>query len=100
MTQQLALVTGGNRGIGLEICRQLAKKGIQVVLTSRDQAKGQQAVDELAGEGLQVEYQVLDVASAASIEALGHWIKQTHGHLEILVNNAGIMIDSSRGQRS
>ncbi|HEY9842536.1 MAG: SDR family oxidoreductase [Candidatus Sericytochromatia bacterium] len=100
MNQQLALVTGGNRGLGLEICRQLAKKGIQVILTSRDAAKGEAAVAELAGEGLTVEHHVLDVASGESIAALTEWVKQTYGHLEILVNNAGIMIDSGRGQRS
>lgn len=100
MKPQLALVTGGNRGIGLEICRQLAGKGIQVILTSRDAAKGQAAVEQLAGEGLTVSYHVLDMTSSASIAALGSWLTETHGHLEILINNAGIMLDNERGQRS
>ena len=99
-SQQIAVVTGGNRGIGLEISRQLAKKGIHVILTSRDAAKGQAAVEELGKEGLSVEHHELDVASSESIQAFGSWLKDTHGHVEILVNNAGIMIDSSRGERS
>lgn len=100
MTQQIAVVTGGNRGIGLEISRQLAKKGIHVILTSRNAAKGQAAVDELGKEGLSVEHHALDVASSESIQAFGAWLRDAHGHVEILVNNAGIMIDSSRGERS
>ena len=61
ISQQLAVVTGTNRGLGLETCRQLAQRGIQVVLTSHDAAKGQAAVDQLRGQGLAVRHHPLDV---------------------------------------
>lgn len=95
----LAVVTGGNRGIGLEICRQLARKGFHVLLTSRDADKGREAAASLAHEG-QVSAEVLDVASPESISAFCERVASQHGHLEVLVNNAGIMIDNSRQQRS
>ncbi|PKL76114.1 MAG: short-chain dehydrogenase, partial [Candidatus Melainabacteria bacterium HGW-Melainabacteria-1] len=98
--KQLAVVTGGNRGIGREICRQLAAKGIQVILTSRDLTKGQQAAAELAAAGGEVQAEQLDVASPASIQAFADRLKQNHQRLDILVNNAGILIDSQRQQRS
>lgn len=100
MSELLAVVTGGNRGIGFEISRQLAKQGMQVILTSRDADKGAAAVAALAAEGLNVSSHVLDVASSESIAAFGRWLAETHGHVEVLINNAGIMIDNSRGERS
>jgi NAD(P)-dependent dehydrogenase (short-subunit alcohol dehydrogenase family) len=65
--QKVALVTGGNRGIGLEISRQLAKLGIRVILGSRDDAKGISAVAELIADRLPVEARELDVASDENI---------------------------------
>lgn len=93
MNTKVAIVTGGNRGIGFEICRQLAGKGIHVVLTSRDAALGKAACGKLAAQGLPVEFHKLDVTSARSIEALAAFIKKKFGGVDILVNNAGIMID-------
>lgn len=91
--QRIALVTGGNRGIGLEICRQLAKLGIRVVLGSRDTAKGVAAAGELIATGLPVEARELDVASNESIRECMNWIRRDLGRLDILVNNAGIMVE-------
>lgn len=91
--QQIALVTGGNRGIGFEICRQLAKLGIRVILGSRDAAKGLGAAGELIAERLPVEARELDVASDESIEACVDWIRREPGRLDVLVNNAGIMLE-------
>lgn len=91
--QKIALVTGGNRGIGYEICRQLARLGIRVVLGSRDAAKGVAAARELIADGLPVQARQLDVANAKSIEACMDWIRRDLGRLDILVNNAGIMIE-------
>jgi NAD(P)-dependent dehydrogenase (short-subunit alcohol dehydrogenase family) len=93
MTQLIALVSGANRGIGLETCRQLAQRDVQVILTSRDPAKGQAAVDQLATEGLTLAYHQLDAADPDSINRLHDYVEATYGRLDILVNNAGILID-------
>ena len=95
---RVAIVTGANRGIGLEICRQLARKGERVVLTSRDAAKGRAACKALAAAGLEVAYCRLDVTSARSIKALAAFVTRTFGRADILVNNAGVMLDA-RGTR-
>jgi NAD(P)-dependent dehydrogenase (short-subunit alcohol dehydrogenase family) len=91
--QRIALVTGGNRGIGLEVCRQLAGLGIKVILGSRDAARGGAAAGELVAERLPVETRQLDVASAKSISECMNWVRRDVGRLDILVNNAGIMIE-------
>src|SRR5918912_2725608 len=91
--QRIALVTGGNRGIGLELCRQLAQQRIRVLLGSRDLAKGVAAAAELKANGLSVESRQLDVASVQSIRECMNWIRRDVGRLDILVNNAGIMIE-------
>jgi NAD(P)-dependent dehydrogenase (short-subunit alcohol dehydrogenase family) len=91
--QQIALVTGGNRGIGLEICRQLSKLGIRVILGSRDAAKGLAVAAELNAARLPVETRELDVASDESIQECMNWIRRDLGRLDILVNNAGIMVE-------
>jgi NAD(P)-dependent dehydrogenase (short-subunit alcohol dehydrogenase family) len=91
--QRIALVTGGNRGIGLEVCRQLAELGVIVVLGSRDQAKGAAAADQLIEAGLPVEARQLDVANAQSIRECMAWVRKDLGRLDILVNNAGIMTE-------
>ena len=91
--QQIALVTGGNRGIGFEICRQLAKLGIRVILGARDAAKGLGAAGELIAARLPVEARELDVASDESIHECMNWIRRDLGRLDILVNNAGIMVE-------
>ena len=91
--QKIALVTGGNRGIGLEVCRQLAQQGARVVLGSRDPAKGIEAASQLSSTGLRVEARQLDVADVRSIRECMNWIRNDLGRLDILVNNAGIMIE-------
>jgi len=91
MTNKVALVTGANRGIGLEICRQLAQQDIKVILTSRDLAKGQAAVKQLGLDNI-VAHQ-LDVTDEQSILNTQQWIKQQYGCLDILINNAGIFPD-------
>jgi NAD(P)-dependent dehydrogenase (short-subunit alcohol dehydrogenase family) len=99
MDKRIAVVTGGNRGIGFEICRQLAKRGgMRVVLTARDEKKGGTAAKKLRGEGLEVDFHVLDVTSEASIRALARWVETTCKRCDVLVNNAGIMADP-RGSR-
>lgn len=88
---RVAVVTGGNRGIGLEICRQLARAGLRVVLTARDARQGESAARELAAEGAEVSFHPLDVTDAAQVTALARWLDGTLGGADVLVNNAGIL---------
>lgn len=90
----VAIVTGANRGLGLETSRQLAKRGYRVILTSRDAAKGQAATDALRQQGLQVEFHVLDVTDADSNAQLAREIERDYERLDVLVNNAGVFLDS------
>jgi len=85
-----ALVTGANRGIGLEVARQLAGLGHAVVLTARDAAELERAASTLASEGLQVRADVLDVSSEASVAACARRLRAARVDVDILVNNAAI----------
>ena len=86
----IALVTGANKGIGLEICRQLAQKGFHVLLGSRDEARGQEAAASLAQDGGQVEAIVIDLAASATFENARKLIEERFGRLDVLINNAGV----------
>lgn len=88
---KVAVVTGANRGMGLETCRRLARLGARVVLTSRDPAKGEVAAAPLRGEGLDVRCHQLDVADDDSIGQLAAFIEREFGRLDILINNAAIV---------
>ncbi len=89
----LAVVTGGNRGIGFEVCRQLAAAGAQVLLTSRDEKSGIQAVAVLRKTGHGAIPATLDVTDPASIAAFAQRITNEHGTLDILINNAGVSMN-------
>jgi NAD(P)-dependent dehydrogenase (short-subunit alcohol dehydrogenase family) len=95
MKQQVALVTGSNRGIGFEIAKQLAMKKIEVILTSRDSANGEAAVRKIArGDRVKkVVVMKLDVSNQVSVDNLLDKVEKTFGKLDILVNNAAILID-------
>jgi NAD(P)-dependent dehydrogenase (short-subunit alcohol dehydrogenase family) len=86
----LALVTGANRGIGLETARQLAERGFSVLAGSRDAERGEAAVEPLRENGLDVVARQLDVTAPEEVEGLAGELEAGHGRLEILVNNAGI----------
>jgi len=90
--RRLAVVTGGNRGIGLEICRQLGKKGLRVIMTARSPAKGRRAAASLRREGIEVEFHPLDVTSDASVRRLRRFLERL-GRLDVLVNNAGVYFE-------
>ena len=89
--QKIALVTGGNKGIGFEIVRGLLQAGCRVYLGAREATKGQQATAELAAEG-DVRFLEVDLASQATLDAAVARLKREEGHLDILVNNAGINV--------
>lgn len=89
----IVAVTGGNRGIGFEICRQLAARGARVVLAARTPAAGKAAIEKLANEKLAADFHVLDVTDGKSIAALRDFLKDRFGHLDVLINNAGIIAD-------
>jgi NAD(P)-dependent dehydrogenase (short-subunit alcohol dehydrogenase family) len=94
MKEQIALITGSNRGIGFEIAKQLAMKKIQVILTSRNSANGEAAVRKLARDGVnKVVSMELDVSNQVSVDKLSDEVEKTFGRLGILVNNAAILID-------
>jgi len=99
MDKRIAIVTGGNRGIGFEICRQLGRHGgVHVVLTARDGTKGNAAARKLRDEGLDVEFYPLDVTSERSVKTFAGWLESACKRCDILVNNAGVMLDP-RGSR-
>ncbi len=92
-TPRLALITGANRGLGLETARQLAQRAHTVVLGCRDEAKGEAAAAQLRREGLDAHALVLDVASDASVAAAVAAFKLRWQHLDVLVNNAAVHYD-------
>ena len=84
---RVAVVTGGNKGIGLEVCRQLAGAGVTVVLTARDETRGAAAVKKLRELGLSnVIFHQLDITDASSIGRLADFLKTRFGRLDILVS--------------
>lgn len=89
----IALVTGGNRGIGFEVCRQLASAGFLVLLTARDARKAKAAADALRSAG-RVEPLVMDVADANSIANAAAEVAKQYERLDVLINNAGINYDT------
>ena len=91
--RRVAVVTGANKGIGLEIARQLAREGIAVYIGARDEARGREAAEKLRGEGLDARPLRLDVTDEASVAAAAAFVEKDAGRLDILVNNAGIAID-------
>lgn len=87
-----ALVTGGNRGIGLEVCRQLARRGYRVLLAARDTDAGERAAASLRPSGLDVMAVALDVTDEASLDRLARDLGRRGARLDAIVNNAGVML--------
>jgi NAD(P)-dependent dehydrogenase (short-subunit alcohol dehydrogenase family) len=99
-TKKIALITGANKGIGLETARQLGKLGITVLVGARDQAKGEAAVAELKKDGVDARAVKLDVDNSSDYAAVAKLIEKDYGRLDILVNNAGVMLDNRKGNET
>ncbi len=93
---KVALVTGANRGLGRETTRQLAELGMTVFAAARDEERGKRTVDELRSRGLDVRFLQLDVTSEISVQSASDFIGETFGHLDVLINNAGIIVEEER----
>jgi NAD(P)-dependent dehydrogenase (short-subunit alcohol dehydrogenase family) len=88
--KKVAVITGANKGIGLETARQLGKTGVTVLVGAGDSARGETAAQILRGEGIDARFVPLDVTNEASLADAAQTIAQEFGHLDILVNNAGV----------
>ncbi len=92
---KIAVVTGGNRGIGFEVCHQLTKLGFLVILTARDAIKGLAAAKEIAkSTGIYVDFFKVDVTLQADIDGLKKHLISKYGRADVLINNAGILPDN------
>jgi NAD(P)-dependent dehydrogenase (short-subunit alcohol dehydrogenase family) len=88
-----ALVTGANKGIGREVAGQLAAKGFHVFIGARNRGAGRKAADEIAKDGGKATFLEIDVADNASVTSAAREFSKSGDHLDVLVNNAGIMMD-------
>ena len=93
---RIALITGGTKGIGLEVARHLAQKGIEVLICSRDEIRGEKVAEQLASENLPVTYIQIDVTNQSTIDLAVTEVANAYGRLDILVNNSGVYLKEPR----
>src|SRR5580692_3330761 len=91
--QPVAVVTGGNRGVGRAVCRQLGPVGFSVVRCSRDLRRGELAAKELDPEGIRIVACQLEVDNSVSVANMAEWVKNRFGRTDVLINNASTMYD-------
>ncbi len=94
--KKVAMITGANRGIGFEVCNQLAQSGSTVLLTACNSTKGEDASKQLIDKGLDVIFYQLDVSNKNNIKSISEELEQKFGRLDILVNNAAILYDNGQ----
>ena len=92
MRKYIAIITGGDRGIGYETCKELALVGCHVILTCRKEIDGQRALAKL-DSGDKIVFHKLDVTDIEGITSLRDWIVDTYGRVDIMINNAGVYLD-------
>src|ERR1035438_2884830 len=90
MSQKIAFITGGNRGLGFQTALQLKDPGIKVVIGSRDLKQGELAVEKLRAAGVDADVLQFDITKSADAQAAYDYFNTRYGRLDILVNNAGI----------
>ena len=90
MSQKIAFITGGNRGLGFQTALDLKDDGVKVVIGSRDLAQGEQAVKKLRAAGVDADVLQFDITKPADYQAAYDYFNSKYGRLDILVNNAGI----------
>ncbi|KIL38139.1 short-chain dehydrogenase [Gordoniibacillus kamchatkensis] len=93
-TSKIVLITGGNKGIGLETARQLGKLGFTILLGSRDEARGQEATATLTAENINAKAITLDITDLDTIQSAVKQIDDQYGALDVLINNAGVCLES------
>ena len=92
--KKIALITGANKGLGFETARQLANKGVTVLLGARNETRGKEAAEKLKSEGFDAEFIHVDVTDEKTLQTAAKYVEENYGKLDILVNNAGIAVDS------
>ncbi|QLC90753.1 SDR family oxidoreductase [Priestia megaterium] len=93
---KVALVTGGNRGIGYEQVKQLAMNGFNVILASRDPEMGHKSAKKLKDSNLDVSFLMMDVNNQESIRKAAITVNERYGRLDVLINNAGVYLDENK----
>lgn len=94
----VALITGANKGIGHEIARQLGEHGLTVIASARNVQRGEKSVKELREDGIDAHFLQLDVTDESTVKAAARGIENEFGRLDVLVNNAGVSLDSSASE--
>ncbi|MCM3630579.1 SDR family oxidoreductase [Paenibacillus glycanilyticus] len=92
-TSKIVLITGGNKGIGLETARQLGKLGFTILLGSRDEASGREATATLTAENIHAKAITLDITDLNTIQSTVEQIDDQYGALDVLINNAGVCFE-------
>lgn len=94
MSKKIALITGANKGLGFETALQLGKESVHIIAAARNKTKGIEAVEKLKEAGIEAEFLQLDVDKDTDIQFAYDYINNKYGKLDILINNAGIQIES------
>lgn len=96
----IAFITGANKGIGLATARRLGQAGVTVIVGARNAGHGAQAVGRLRGEGIDAEAVTIDVTDPASVAAAAERVRERHGRVDVLVNNAGVLPEATEPRRT
>lgn len=92
--KKIVLITGANKGLGFETARQLAEKDYTVLIGARDESRGAEAAEKLKSEGFDAEFVKIDATDTNTINAAAQLVSEKYGKLDVLINNAGIALDS------